>query len=75
MFFMSMSLVQPLTMALSKFENNFNSKIVKNLIIQKYESQNPIFLKTNDVAQSFIEAHPGAQRLRNIKFEKSSSMN
>ena len=62
-------------MGLLKFENNFNSKIVKNLIIQKYESQNPIFLKTNDVAKSFIEAHPWAQRLRNIKFGKSSSMN
>ena len=29
-------------------------------------SQNPIFLKANDIAQLFIEAHPEAQRLRNI---------
>ena len=29
-------------------------------------SQNPIFLKPNDVAQFFIEVHPEAQRLRSI---------
>ena len=29
-------------------------------------SQNPIFLKANDIAQLFIKAHPEAQRLRNI---------